>query len=234
MEELVSKTLAQIVTDHYQAAGVFEKYGLDFCCKGKRSLEKACIEKSLPIEEIEVALKESFHQPADKDVANLSLTDLSDYIVNTHHAYVKEQGPQLLFFLQKIASKHGDRHPELQKVLKLFIELKADLDQHLQKEERILFPRIKEMESNPGHLDPGYLNGPVSVMEHEHEEAGTILEQLRTLTGNYTPPADACTTYKLSYASLQAFEADLHKHVHLENNILFPRAQQLLKARESK
>jgi regulator of cell morphogenesis and NO signaling len=226
-------TLAQIVNANHRAAAIFEKYHLDFCCKGKRSLQQACDEQQLPVDEIAaeletVSLKESI--TGKTDFENFSLTQLIDYIVQTHHEYVKKELPQIFSYLQLVAAKHGERHPELMKVFNFFADVKEELEGHLKKEELILFPRIKElqklaeMENANLHLNITYLQSPITVMEQEHDHAGNLLNEIRILTDNYTPPADACTTYRLSFAALQAFELDLHQHIHLENNILFPKA----------
>lgn len=140
--------------------------------------------------------------------------------------------PAILSYLEKVASKHGNGHPEMMRVLELFATVKEEMGQHMQKEEQILFPRIKEVEQQLGEgneiiINNTYLLSPISMMEQEHDHAGSLLSEIRQLTNDYTPPADACTTYKLSFASLQAFEHDLHQHVHLENNILFPKALRL-------
>ena len=228
--ELLSKTLAQIVNANHQTAAVFEKYNLDFCCKGKRSLEKACEENNLPAE----VIAEELDTLLDKEIATiadfnkLSLTALADYIVSTHHDYTKKELPQIFSYLQKIVSKHGERHPELLKILDYFTSLKEELEDHMRKEELILFPRIKELETADrkylSNINLNYLNAPVSVMEHEHEHAGSLLEEIQKYSDNYTPPVDGCTTYRLSFAALKSFELDLHRHIHLENNILFPKA----------
>lgn len=235
MSELIFKSLAQIVNNNHRAAAVFEKYHLDFCCKGKRTLQQACNEKDLKIEEI-IADLETAEQSAKENTAinfnEMTLGQLSEYIVMTHHSYVQKEMPQILSYLQKVASKHGDRHTEMWKVLALFVAVKEELEQHMKKEEDILFPRIQETEKwvNEGkeiHISHTYLLAPVKMMEQEHDHAGELLAEINKLTDNYQPPADACTTYKLSFAALQAFELDLHQHVHLENNILFPKALQL-------
>lgn len=235
MNELSTKSLAQIVNDNYRAAAVFEKYGLDFCCKGKRSLEQACTERSLPVDELLSALtagNDSCQLPVDFNT--IPLTQLADHIVATHHAFVKKEMPLILGYLQKVATKHGDRHPEMVTVFSIFSKVKQEMEEHMQKEELILFPRIKEVEDKVANggvaVNVNYLQLPVGVMEAEHEQAGKWLNDIRELTNHYTAPADACTTLRLSIAALQAFEEDLHRHVHLENNILFPRAIGLVKA----
>ncbi len=235
MHEILTKSLAQIVNNNHHAASVFEKYHLDFCCKGKRTLRQACEENNLDIEEVVADLKttvQNSHELTTIEFNKLSLAGLSEYIVMTHHSYVKKEMPQILSYLQKVASKHGERHPEMLKVLELFAAVSEEMEQHMQKEEQILFPRIVEMEKwvaegNEIRINHNYLQAPIHMMEAEHDHAGTMLAEINKLTNNYNPPADACTTFKLSFAALQAFEMDLHQHVHLENNILFPKALQL-------
>jgi len=235
MNDIMTKSLAQIVNNNYLAASVFEKYHLDFCCKGKRTLQQACHEKDLKIEDVVADLETTEQNSSDKvtiDYDKLSLTLLSEYIVMTHHSYVKNEMPQILSYLQKVAFKHGDHHPEMLKVLELFAAVEEEMEQHMQKEEQILFPRILEMEKWVAEgmeirINHTYLQAPINMMEQEHDHAGQMLAEINKLTNNYNPPADACTTFKLSFAALQAFEMDLHQHVHLENNILFPKALQL-------
>jgi regulator of cell morphogenesis and NO signaling len=232
MNNFISKSLAQIVTDNHKAASVFEKYHLDFCCKGKRSLEQACADQQLPVNDISNELEEVFIEPAETEVDfdKITLTQLTEYIVQTHHDFVKKELPQIYAYLQKVSSKHGDRHPELIKIFQLFAAVKEEMEGHMKKEELILFPRIKELEkylqqeSGQLKLNISYLQSPITVMEQEHDHAGSLLHEIKILSNNYTPPADACTTYRLSFAAVQAFELDLHRHVHLENYILFPKA----------
>jgi len=233
MNNQITKSLAQIVNDNHKAASVFEKYDLDFCCKGKRSLQDACIEKSLPVEKLlsELqAVNDNCEVPVD--FQKMTLTQLADYIVTKHHAYVKAEMPQIFSYLQKVATKHGDRHPEMRKVFELFSVIKSEMEEHMDKEELILFPRIEVAEEGAlaektANMNVFYIQHPIQMMEAEHEKAGQLMTEIRELTGNYTPPNDACTTYRLSFAELRAFEGDLHQHVHLENNILFPRAIEL-------
>ncbi len=233
MNNISNQTLAEIVTANHQTASVFEKYHLDFCCKGKRQLSQACIEKSLPLEEVTKDLNEVLLKAVHKDGALfnfITLSQLCDYIVATHHAYVRQNAPLIFFYLEKIANKHGGRHPELLKIFQLFAQVKEELTEHMFKEEKVLFPRIKELDNHTTQSEAlpvsssVYIKTPIAVMEHEHDQAGSLLELIREQTNNYTPPADACTTYRVAFASLATFEADLHQHVHLENNILFPRA----------
>ncbi len=235
MSELMTKSLAQIVTTNHRAASVFEKYHIDFCCKGKRSLEQACAENDLEVDKVVAELEKNTSGNSCGIVINsdrLSLAQLADHIVNTHHSYVKKEMGPILGYLQKIVSKHGTRHPEMIKVLEIFTAIKEEMEQHMEKEEKILFPRIKEAEQLWAEdkqimIDSNYVGLPVTMMEQEHEHAGRLLAEIRTLTNDYNPPADAFTTYRLSFAELEAFETDLHNHVHLENNILFPKALKL-------
>ena len=233
MTTLYSKSLAQIVNENHKTAYVFEKYHLDFCCKGKRMLQQACEEMKVPVEQVIAELENiTSDSKISVDFDKMSLTQLANYIVLTHHEYIKTELPLIHSYLQKIASKHGDRHPELLAVFNAFAELQEDLSQHMEKEEIILFPRImmvelyshdnSEIQTNRSHLE-----SPITVMEQEHENAGDLLAQIRELTNNYNLPLDACTTYRLAFAALQAFEMDMHQHIHLENNILFPKTIKL-------
>lgn len=230
---LSSLSLAQIVNSNHKAASVFEKYHLDFCCKGKRSLEQACKEQQLPVSQITGELENIFGDESDAkaiDFEKMNMTQLSDYIVQTHHAYVKHEMPQIYAYLEKVSSKHGERHPELYKIFQTFAAVKEEMEGHMRKEELVLFPRIKELqkmaddENANRQLNISYLQSPITVMEQEHDHAGALLNDIRIFSNDYTPPQDACTTYRLCFAALKAFELDLHEHVHLENNILFPKA----------
>lgn len=236
MENINSLTLAQLVKTNHKAGTVFEKYHLDFCCKGKRTLEQACTEQQLPLTEVVTELETVFSKedsPVGPDFENIKLTDLCDYIINTHHSYVKNEMPQIYAWLEKIASKHGERHPELYKIAEMFASVKEEMELHMKKEEMVLFPRIKELEKLADAESPNlqisitYMQSPITIMEQEHDHAGTMLNEIRILSNDYTPPMDACTTYQLSFAAIKAFELDLHQHVHLENNILFPKSIEL-------
>jgi regulator of cell morphogenesis and NO signaling len=237
MQEYKQHTLAAIVADRHEAAAVFEKYQLDFCCKGKRTLQQACDEKNIPVEPIIEELQQAFDPGAglqDQVISTLTISQLVDYIVLKHHVYVKHAMPVIFQHLERVATKHGDRFPAMRQVFQLFATLKEEMDGHMQKEEMVLFPRIKEVDravqqqNIPSALNAGYISQPIHMMEAEHEDAGNLMAQIRQLTNDYTPPADACTTFRISLAELKAFEVDLHQHVHLENNILFPRIVQIM------
>ncbi len=236
MKEFNQLTLAQIVNSNHKTASVFEKYHLDFCCKGKRTLEQACAEQQLQMTEVTADLDTIFTKnDSTIDFEKMTLIQLVDYILQTHHDYVKKELPQIFAYLHKVSSKHGERHPELYKIFEIFTAVKEEMENHMQKEELILFPRIKELqkladnENAKLQLNITYLQSPISVMEQEHDHAGSLLNEIRLLSNDYNPPVDACTTYRLSFAVLQAFELDLHQHVHLENNILFPKSIFLFK-----
>jgi regulator of cell morphogenesis and NO signaling len=210
---------------------VFEKYNLDFCCKGKRSLEIACREKNLESRAIADEIEGMQQLNPFNDFNSFSLTQLVEYIVSTHHAYTKKELVQIFAYLQKISSKHGERHAELYRIFETFAALKEELEMHMRKEELILFPRIEELDNATGQSNELSMSieAPITVMEDEHQHAGDLMEKIRTYSSNYTPPEDACTTYRLTFAALQALEKDLHQHVHLENNILFPKALKLFR-----
>lgn len=235
MTNISEQTLASIVTKHHQTVPVLEKYNLDFCCKGKRTLAQACTEKGLSIEEIMKELEASSAAGKNNSMpfSEMTAEQLVSYILIKHHFYVKQSMPIISDHLTKVATKHGDRFPYMVEVLQLFLHLKKEMIMHMQKEEMILFPRIKEVESfyhfkQKKDLNIIYISGPVGVMENEHDEAGEIMYQIRQLTGNYQIPEGACTTFRVVLAELKEFEEDLHKHVHLENNILFPLAEKMI------
>ena len=230
--ETTGLTLAQIVNKNFRAAAIFEKYNLDFCCRGKRSLEDACAERKIVLNDVLSELEES-GIPCNTcsvlpEFDKLPLGMLCDYIVNTHHAYIKKELPLLFNYLEKVKTKHNDRHPELHKIFESFVALKEEMEFHMQKEELIMFPRIKELEkihASKGNIEINIsaVLFPINMLEQDHEHAGRLMDEIRMLTNSFNPPPDACTTYKVSFSTLKAFAADLHQHVHLENNVLFPR-----------
>jgi len=232
--ELVSKTLAEIVTNNVRSAVVFEEFGLDFCCKGNRSLESACIEKNVEVEEVITQLK-NLSQTEDRRVQanDWSLDFLVDYIINNHHKYVRKMLPIISLHTDKVASAHGKNHPETLKIADLFLAVRQELEMHMMKEERILFPQIKNMvlaKNENGQSSPppfGSIQNPIRMMENEHTSAGDALYEIGELSNNYSYPDDACNTFKALYSELKEFEEDLHKHIHLENNILFPKSIEL-------
>ena len=232
MTNIAQQTIAEIVTNDHRTATIFEKYHLDFCCKGKRSLAEACAEKGLSFDEVAAEIN-SLRDPgnaAETLFRHMTADHLVAYIVNRHHNYVKQIMPQLQIHIERVAQKHGDRFPYMVEVYKLFSEIKNDMTLHMQKEEMILFPAIVRAEhafKNKGTLngEVNIIRGAIQVMESEHDSAGELMLKIRELTNGYEETEGACTTFRLSLAELKAFEEDLHQHVHLENNILFPMAQ---------
>jgi regulator of cell morphogenesis and NO signaling len=234
VEELIDKTLAEIVTDNIRSAIVFEEYGLDFCCKGNRSLKVACSDKNLDMQKVVNELTNLSHNGNGKENPNdWQLDFLVDYIINNHHQYVRRMIPVITLHADKVASVHGKNHPETLRIADLFLAVREELEMHMMKEERILFPQIKQMvltqKENSQFFPPpfGTIQNPIRMMEFEHTSAGDALSQIKELSNNYTHPDDACNTFKALYSELKEFEEDLHKHIHLENNILFPKSIEL-------
>ncbi len=230
-ENYTDQTLSQIVKDNFRAAAVFEKYGLDFCCRGNKPIAQACEEKGIEsspiVEELNVLNTNSGVDENNYDEWDVDF--LTDYIINNHHAYVRKMTPILAAHTQKVASVHGENHTEVIEIAQKFSTVYKDLKMHMMKEEEILFPYIKKLAKakktgSKAELPFfGSAKNPIKMMMAEHEAAGDELYEIRSLSNNYTPPADACNTFKVTYQELKDFEEDLHKHVHLENNILFPK-----------
>ncbi len=230
------KTIGQMVAEDFRAAAVFRKYKIDFCCKGNRTIEEACDNKKVTPEEIYKDLDALNQAKAgDIDFNSWPLDLLADYVEKTHHRYVEENSTVLLQYLNKLCKVHGDRHPELFEINKLFTESAQELAAHMKKEELILFPFIKRMvaaKQNGEELPKphfGTVENPVAMMKHEHTTEGERFQKIAELTNNYQFPEDACGTYQVTFRMLEDFEQDLHKHIHLENNILFPKAIELEK-----
>ena len=228
-----TQTVRQLATEIPNATRVFEKLGIDYCCGGGKSLEAACVQAKIPVSDVLRTLEEgSFpgETAATPDFSQSSLSELVSYIVSRHHGYVKQEIPRLEKLLAKVVSVHGRNHVELAAIQKVFVALAAELISHMMKEEMVLFPYISKMEQalksgKPAPRAPfGTVGNPVHMMELEHEDAGNALKELSSLTSNYTPPQDACFSYNTLFAALKEFETDLHQHIHLENNILFPRS----------
>ncbi|MDZ7624685.1 MAG: iron-sulfur cluster repair di-iron protein [Ignavibacteriaceae bacterium] len=231
VDNLIEKTLAEIVTDNIRSAIVFEEYGLDFCCKGNRGLKNACAEKNIDLQKVVNELTNLSHNGNGKENPDdWQLDFLVDYIINNHHQYVRRMIPVISLHADKVASVHGKNHPETLRIADLFLAVREELEMHMMKEERILFPQIKQMvqtqKENSQFFPPpfGTIQNPIRMMEYEHTSAGDALYQIRELSSNYTHPEDACNTFKALYSELKEFEEDLHKHIHLENNILFPKS----------
>jgi regulator of cell morphogenesis and NO signaling len=230
--EMMEKSIGEIVRDNFRTAEIFEAHNIDFCCGGKQLLGDACLAKGLRPEVLLVEL-ETVSASGVTGTRNFNAWELDflvDYIVNNHHSYVRGALPSIDAHAKKVASVHGMNHPEVVRISALFSGLKFELEQHLHKEEEILFPYIKNLAHSrqigkaANGASFGTIQNPIDMMTAEHEQAGADLEQIRILSGNYTLPSDACSTYTVLYQELHAFERDLHHHIHLENNILFPKA----------
>jgi regulator of cell morphogenesis and NO signaling len=228
-----TQTVRQLATEIPNATRVFEKLGIDYCCGGGKSLEAACAQVKVPVTEVLRTLEQGSipgEAAATPDFSQASLSELVSYIVSRHHGYVKQEIPRLEKLLSKVVSVHGRNHVELVAIQRVFAALAAELTSHMMKEEMVLFPYVTQMEQalESGKRAPrapfGTVGNPVHMMEMEHEDAGNALKELRSLTSDYTPPPDACFSYNTLFAALKEFETDLHQHIHLENNILFPRA----------
>lgn len=221
--------LGDIVTKDFRSASVLSQAGLDFCCGGSKTLDAACREKGIRPEDIigELALLEKEPLIPGRNFNEWQLGFLCDYIVNTHHAYLKKTLPDLLFYTQKITDVHGERHPELKDVAELFAKINSELVPHLDREETVLFPAIREAVKTKSQAAVNTIASEIARMHGEHESAGGAMDQINQVTGNYQVPADSCNTYKVTYRLLKEFEDDLHIHVHLENNILFPKSLKL-------
>lgn len=237
MKTLEKTTIGEYVANDFRTAAVFSKHRIDFCCKGNTTIEEVCHQKNLSsgylLEELNTVLNTKNDSGIDFNAWPLDL--LVDYIEKTHHRYVEEKTAILLPFLNKLCKVHGNSHPELFVINELFTGCAGELAQHMKKEELILFPFIKklvratisdELIEQP-HF--GTIENPITMMMHEHDTEGERFRKIASISNNYTPPADACNTYKVTFAMLKEFEEDLHKHIHLENNILFPKATKLEK-----
>lgn len=232
------ETLGEIVAKDMHKAKIFKKYGIDFCCGGKKTVKQACADKGIDVTVVEQEL-----QQADKTVSNRplpfnewDLDFLSDYIINTHHNYAKKNLPEIRAYAAKVAKVHGSYHPELLAIHEKVEAINQEFSAHMIKEEQILFPYIKEMVTAKKNKSPlkasgfGSIKAPINMMEMEHESSGSAMGEIKKLSNNYTLPQDACSSYSLLFRLLEEFEEDLHTHVHLENNILFPKALALEKS----
>ncbi len=224
-----------IIVQHPEVRAVLEKLGIDYCCGGKMPLAQAAQRAGLPTDQVLTNLNEALHAPkggvAVRDWTAASATELADHIERTHHVFLKQQLPRLAALLDKTIQAHGQRHGQMLTQLKhTFVSLKTDIEMHLAKEEQILFPLIRQMDAYQQGRGPvpavhcGTVANPIGQMEFEHDQAGQFLAQIRTITSGFQPPEDACETFRALYDGLQDIETDLHEHIHLENNILFPEA----------
>jgi regulator of cell morphogenesis and NO signaling len=226
-----ASTLRSMALEHPETIRVFERFHLDYCCGGNRPLAEACAQSSISTEEVLAALSEAGNgSPTNEDFTRSTAAELIRHIVEKHHAYVRSELPRLQQMAERVAAKHGVAHPEVREIESELGQLAEELAHHLQKEEMILFPYVIALERQCNGGAPaaeacfGSVESPIRVMVNEHEVAGALLADMRSRSLNFTPPAGACPTFVGFYHGLDAFEHDLHQHVHLENNLLFPRA----------
>ena len=234
MAVMTAKTVREVVVENPAATRVFERFGIDYCCGGNQALDQACQRAGVSLDEVVDSLEmEEETTRATSQIHDWQSEPLSELIVhikNTHHKYTREETVRLAALLQKVCSVHGKNHPELFGIRETFVWVSQELMTHMMKEEMVLFPYIERMEESVIQSDPvlpapfGSVQNPVAMMEHEHDSAGAALRSIRKASNDFTTPADACISYQTLYKALAAFEADLHQHIHLENNILFPRA----------
>lgn len=225
----VARTIGGYVAEDYRTAEVFERHGIDFCCGGNVPLDAACVRKgvdpALILREIEAAKREPMER--SQNFAAWELPFLADYIVAIHHAYIKDNAGQIALYARKVAEVHGSRHPEVQEIAAIFDRIAADLATHLSEEEEVFFPAVKRADASikarkpPEQQDIGAIRADLAKLRREHEEVGDAIHTIRHLAKDFAVPEDACNTYLVTFQKLKEFEDDLHKHVHLENNILF-------------
>lgn len=230
---LPSTALGDLVNDHPHLIATLEELQLDYCCGGHRSLGVACGEAGIEVDAAIAALGRSVASPASpprsdglRDLVDGTLSSITDHIEQTHHAYLRDELPRLTELAERVVTVHGERHPELAAVRDTLAALRADLEPHLDREEQILFPLVREIDAawRGGPSANGELRNPVAVLHDDHEQVGELLGRLRDLTDAFTPPPDGCASYRALYDGLHALADDTHLHVHKENNILFPAA----------
>ncbi len=237
MENLKTQSIGKFVADNFRTASVFQKYGIDFCCKGGRTISEVCENKNISADELISELSEVSDLDPDQNTnyQNWDLDLLSDHIEKKHHRYVEKSIPALKQFLEKLCKVHGENHPELFEIYEQFSLAAGELAAHMKKEELILFPYIRKIatakNSNASYELPpfGSVQNPINIMMSEHDTEGERFRKIAELSNNYSTPADGCTTYKVAFNLLKEFEEDLHLHIHLENNILFPKSIELEK-----
>lgn len=225
----LSRTVGQLVAERPERGRVFERLGIDYCCGGRKPLREACVQRGLDPEQVRAELEEAEGLPVactEPDWTTAPLSDLIDHIETTHHERMRSELPRVAALVQKVAGAHGRRHPALLQLERTFSEFSVELLSHMSKEELALFPRIRELESGAAANEgrPGTLDPSVRRMMEEHDDAGRALARMRAFTSGFTPPDDACASYRVMLAGLRDLERDVRTHVHKENNILFPRA----------
>jgi regulator of cell morphogenesis and NO signaling len=228
--------VGELVRQVPNRARVFESHKIDYCCGGKVSLARACEKRGIEAGEVLKQLAANDTAARDQPIVDadaMTLTELADHIEQTHHAYLREELPRLEFMTEKVSRVHGDKEPRLLQVREAFVALKAELEPHMMKEERVLFPIIRQLEASTTtpEFHCGSVANPIRQMEHEHDQAGDALAIIREATDDFVPPEWACNTYRAMIDTLEKLEADMHQHIHKENNVLFPKAIELETAR---
>lgn len=229
---LSTQTVREIALEEPSSIRVFEEFGIDYCCGGRKPLSEACATKNIEVDKVIAALERAAggQQAKGDDWSSQPLSKLARHIVDTHHAYVRREVPRLAQLAARVVNRHGDTKPELPVIETKLASLSEELTQHCAKEEVVLFPYIAKLESAVVNQTErprggfGSVTNPIAMMMREHDAAGALVAEIRELSNGFTPPAGACPTFHAFYAGLHEFEQDLHQHVHLENNILFPRA----------
>ena len=237
MKTFQNQKISQIVTENLKAAEILENHGIDFCCGGDKTIVEACQDKDLQVESVEAELEKAMNETDSETtwIKNLDASELSEYIVKRHHSFIRENIPPLKKYLEKICQVHGKNHAELFEVKGEFNKATEALTDHLREEEKTIFPVVHEMvqakKENRSIQAPcfGIVSDPIRRMQEDHKQEGERFDRLAEKTDNFKVPDDGCNTFRLSYDRLRAFVSDLHKHIHLENNILFPQALQLEK-----
>lgn len=226
MTELKTKTIAEIVSDDISTASIFKKYKLDFCCGGGKTVENACKKENINVDDV---VNDLLNNTSKKEAPNLNFKDwsaefLADYIVYVHHTYIKQNLSIISEFADKVANVHGQHEPKTIEIAQIFSTISSELTSHMGKEEFILFPAIKAKADNPNFE---FDEKTLSLVKEEHEEVGTMIKKIQELSSDFTPPEWACNTFKALYFKLEEFTNDLYQHIHLENNILFPKVKNL-------
>lgn len=233
MEQMFTETskTGDIVTQFPMASQIFKKYKIDFCCGGDRPIGEALEQKQLDKEEVLQQINELYQASKSENKKQINWAEqdygtLIDHVLNVHHAYLNQALPELAAFVKKVYRVHGQHRPELAEVFSLFNQLKMELEHHLIQEEEMIFPKVKEYEQAPSQTKLEEIVQAIEVLEREHERSGNLLHELRKVTNDYILPEGACNTYRLTYLKLEELESDLFEHIHLENNILFPRLEE--------
>lgn len=235
MKNMINKSVGEIVAGDYRLAGIFRSHGIDYCCNGNIPLAQACQNQNIEPETVVAEIEEMNTRAvsADTNYQSWPIDLLADYIEKKHHRYVEEKIPEIRQLLEKVCEVHGENHPELLEITKLFNTAGGELAKHMKKEELVLFPFIRKMMNAKAVGESlttpffGEVQNPLQTMIHEHDNEGERFRKISQLSNGYTPPEDACVTFQLTYQALKEFEEDLHLHVHLENNILFPKTLRL-------